>query len=127
MGEKIISNEFYLGGQCASLKVRESLKNGHFIVNLTIKIPFLTLTELMYVHETGLCNLQVYPNGTVGNKGHVSIFLENKSEEPLHISEVVFTFQASGAAPLTWNAPKKELESEDDWGFQRLVGVNIEI
>ena len=80
----------------------------------------------MYVHETGLCNLQVYPNGTVGNKGHVSIFLENKSEEPLHISEVVFTFQASGAAPLTWNAPKKELESEDDWGFQRLVGVNIE-
>ena len=81
----------------------------------------------MYVHETGLCNLQVYPNGTVGNKGHVSIFLENKSEEPLHISEVVFTFQASGAAPLTWNAPKKELESEDDWGFQRLVGVNIEI
>ena len=78
------------------------------------------------MHETGLCNLQVYPNGTVGNKGHVSIFLENKSEEPLHISEVVFTFQASGAAPLTWNAPKKELESEDDWGFQRLVGVNIE-
>ena len=65
--------------------------------------------------------LQVYPNGTVGNKAHVSIFLENKSDEPLHISEVVFTFQASGAPPLTWNAPKKELESEDDWGFQRWV------
>jgi len=85
VGEKIISNEFFLGGQCASLKV--------------------------------------YPNGTVGNKAHVSIFLENKSDEPLHISEVVFTFQASGAAPLTWNAPKKELESEDDWGFQRFVAV----
>ena len=64
-------------------------------------------------------SVQVYPNGTVGNKSHVSIFLENKSNEPLHISEVVFTFQAFGAAPLTWNAPKKELESEDDWGFQR--------
>ena len=64
-------------------------------------------------------NLQVYPNGTVGNKSHVSIFLENKSDEPLHISEVVFTFQAYGASPLTWNAPKKELESDDDWGFQR--------
>ena len=64
-------------------------------------------------------NLQVYPNGTVGNKSHVSIFLENKSDEPLHISEVVFTFQAYGAPPLTWNAPKKALESEDDWGFQR--------
>ena len=63
----------------------------------------------------------MYPNGTVGNKSHVSIFLENKSDEPLHISEVVFTFQASGAAPLTWNAPKKELESEDDWGFQRWI------
>jgi len=85
VGEKIISDEFFLGGQCASLKV--------------------------------------YPNGTVGNKSHVSIFLENKSNEPLHISEVVFTFQASGAAPLTWNAPKKELESEDDWGFQRFVAV----
>ena len=43
VGEKIISNEFYLGGQCASLKVRESLKNGHFIVNLTIKYPSLLL------------------------------------------------------------------------------------
>ena len=64
-------------------------------------------------------NLQVYPNGTVGNKSHVSIFLENKSDEPLHISEVVFTFQAYCAPPLTWNAPKKELESDDDWGFQR--------
>ena len=68
----------------------------------------------------------MYPNGTVGNKNHVSIFLENKSNEPLHISEVVFTFQASGAAPLTWNAPKKELESEDDWGFQRSVIVTAE-
>ena len=37
-----------------------------------------------------LSNDKVYPNGTVGNKGHVSIFLENKSEEPLHISEVIF-------------------------------------
>ena len=68
----------------------------------------------------------MYPNGTVGNKSHVSIFLENKSNEPLHISEVVFTFQASGAAPLTWNAPKKELESEDDWGFQRSVIATAE-
>jgi len=85
VGEKIVSNEFLLGGQRASLKV--------------------------------------YPNGTVGNKGHVSIFLENKSEEPLHISEVVFTFHATGAPPLTWNAPKKELDSEDDWGFQRFVAV----
>ena len=33
--------------------------------------------------------------------------------------EVVFTFHATGAPPLTWNAPKKELDSEDDWGFQR--------
>ena len=101
VGEKILSNEFFLGGQRAALKVDRV--------------------------ETILCNcitsfvLQVYPNGTVGNKAHVSIFLENKSDEPLHISEVVFTFQASGAPPLTWNAPKKELESEDDWGFQRWV------
>ena len=36
-----------------------------------------------------LSNDKVYPNGTVGNKGHVSIFLENKSEESLHISEVI--------------------------------------
>ena len=98
MGEKIISNEFFLGGQCASLKVECK-----------------TILCKVYL------KLQVYPNGTVGNKAHVSIFLENKSDEPLHISEVVFTFQASGAAPLTWNAPKKELESEDDWGFQRCI------
>ena len=32
---------------------------------------------------------------------------------------MVFTFHATGAPPLTWNAPKKELDSEDDWGFQR--------
>ena len=70
--------------------------------------------------------MQVYPNGTVGNKSHVSIFLENKSDEPLHISEVVFTFQASGAPPLTWNAPKKALESEDDWGFQRYMSFIAE-
>ena len=31
----------------------------------------------------------------------------------------MFTFHATGAPPLTWNAPKKELDSEDDWGFQR--------
>ena len=37
----------------------------------------------------------MYPNGTVGNKGHVSIFLENKSEEPLHISEVRDGFKKS--------------------------------
>ena len=31
----------------------------------------------------------------------------------------MFTFHATGAPPLTRNAPKKELDSEDDWGFQR--------
>ena len=67
--------------------------------------------------------LKVYPNGTVGNKNNVSIFLENRSDESLSIAEILFTFQAPHASPLSWNAPRKELEPDDDWGFQRFVSV----
>ena len=67
--------------------------------------------------------VKVFPSGIVGNKNHVSIFLENQGQEPFDISEIDFTFAPSSASPLTWNAPKKELEPEDDWGFQRFVSV----
>ena len=67
--------------------------------------------------------VKVFPSGIVGNKNHVSIFLENQGQQPFDISEIDFTFAPSSASPLTWNAPKKELEPEDDWGFQRFVSV----
>ena len=68
--------------------------------------------------------VKVFPSGTVYSKNHVSIFLANQGQQPFDISEIDFTFAPSSACPLSKSAPlgpKKELQPEEDWGFQRFV------
>ena len=86
--------------------------------------PGESLSSNMFSLGGNFAVIKIFPNGTVGNKNHVSIFLENKGDVSLHISEIDFTFvPCNNSSPLSWIAPRKDLDPDDDWGFQRFVSV----